>query len=63
MILVKRSRTFVADYHHLRYHERIGNLMPADVYFRRGQTILVESERIKRKTIANRRLLHRRQAA
>jgi len=60
MNLVKRSRTFVADYNHLRYHESIGNLMPADVYFRRGQTILVESERIKRQTIANRRLLHRR---
>ena len=29
----------------------------------RGQTILIERERIKRQTIANRRLLHRRQAA
>jgi transposase InsO family protein len=55
--------SFVADYNHLRYHESLGNLTPADVYFRRGQTILIERERIKRKTIANRRLLHRRQAA
>jgi hypothetical protein len=31
--------------------------------YRRGQTILIERERIKRQTIANRRLLHRRQAA
>ena len=54
---------FVADYNHLRYHESIGNLTPADVYFGRGQTILIERERIKRQTIANRRLLHRRQAA
>ena len=54
---------FVADYNHLRYHESIGNLTPADVYFGRGQTILIERERIKRRTIANRRLLHRRQAA
>ena len=54
---------FVADYNHLRYHESIGNLTPADVYFGRGQTILMERERIKRQTIANRRLLHRRQAA
>jgi transposase InsO family protein len=54
---------FVADYNHLRYHESLGNLTPADVYFGRGQTILIERERIKRHTIANRRLLHRRQAA
>ena len=54
---------FVADYNHLRYHESISNLTPADVYFGRGQTILIERERIKRQTIANRRLLHRRQAA
>jgi putative transposase len=55
--------TFVADYNHLRYHESLGNLTPADVYFGRGQTILIERERIKRRTIASRRLLHRRQAA
>jgi putative transposase len=54
---------FVADYNHLRYHESLRNLTPADVYFGRGQTILIERERIKRQTIANRRLLHRRQAA
>ena len=54
---------FVADYNHLRYHESLVNLTPADVYLGRGQTILIERERIKRQTIANRRLLHRRQAA
>jgi hypothetical protein len=41
----------------------IGNLTPADVYFGRGQTILIERERTKRQTIANRCLLHRTQAA
>jgi transposase InsO family protein len=54
---------FVANYNHLRYHESIDNLTPADVYFGRGQTILMQRERIKRHTIANRRLLHRQQAA
>jgi putative transposase len=54
---------FVAHYNHLRYHESLANLTPADVYFGRGQTILMQRERIKRHTIANRRLLHRRQAA
>jgi putative transposase len=55
--------SFVADYNHLRYHESLGNLTPADVYFGRGQTILLERERIKRQTIASRRLPHRQQAA
>ncbi len=55
--------SFVADYNYRRYHESLGNLTPADVYFGRGQTILLERERIKRQTIANRRLLHHQQAA
>jgi putative transposase len=54
---------FVADYNHRRYHESINNLTPADVYFRRASNIPAERERIKRQTIANRRLQHRRQAA
>jgi transposase InsO family protein len=54
---------FVDDYNHRRYHESIDNLTPADVYFGRGPTILAERERIKRQTIANRRLQHRLQAA
>ena len=54
---------FVAHYNHLRYHESIANLTPADVYFGRGQTILLERERIKRDTIKARRLHHRGHAA
>jgi transposase InsO family protein len=54
---------FVADYNDRRYHEGIGNLTPADVYFGRGQTVLIERGRIKPQTIANRRLMHRQQAA
>ena len=54
---------FVEHYNHHRYHESIGNLTPADVYTGRGQTILLERERIKRKTIKQRRLQHRQRAA
>jgi len=41
----------------------IDNPTPADVYFGRGQTILLERDRIKRQTIAQRRSQHHRQAA
>ncbi len=54
---------FVEHYNHRRYHESLNNLTPADVYFGRGQTILLERERIKRKTIDHRRLQHRDAAA
>ena len=54
---------FVDHYNHRRYHESLQNLTPANVYFGRGQTILKQRERIKQKTIENRRLLHRNAAA
>jgi len=54
---------FITYYNHHRYHESLSNLTPADVYFGRGQTILLERERIKRNTLQNRRLQHRKAAA
>ena len=54
---------FVEHYNHQRYHESLRNLTPADVYFGRGQTILLKRERIKRKTIEHRRLQHHKNAA
>ena len=37
---------FVVDhYNHRRYHESLSNLTPADVYFGRAQTILLEREK------------------
>ena len=54
---------FVGHYNHQRYHESLKNLAPADVYFGRGQTILLKRERIKRKTIEQRSLQHRKAAA
>ncbi|MEO3480416.1 MULTISPECIES: IS3 family transposase [Roseobacteraceae] len=61
--LRQKVDAFVEHYNHRRYHESLQNLTPADVYFGRGQTILQQRERIKRKTIETRRLLHRRSAA
>ena len=54
---------FVEHYNHRRYHESLKNLTPADVYFGRGQTILLQRERIKQKTIQHRRLQHQAKAA
>ena len=54
---------FVEHYNHHRYHESLKNLTPADVYFGRGETILLERERIKRETFKQRRLQYRNQAA
>ena len=61
--LEAQINAFVDHYNHQRYHEAIGNLTPADVYFGRGKTILLERERIKRQTIQSRRLMHARIAA
>jgi len=54
---------FVDYYNNHRYHESLQNLTPADVYFGRGQAILMERERIKQKTINERRLQYRKHAA
>jgi len=55
--------TFVDHYNYRRYHESINNLTPANVCFGRGQSILKQRERIKLKTMENRRLQHRKYAA
>jgi transposase InsO family protein len=61
--LEEKIGDFVAYYNHLRYHGSIGNLTPPDVYFGRGQTILLERKRIKRDIIKTQRLQHRGKAA
>ena len=60
--LENQIAAFVDYYNNHRYHESVDNLTPADVYFGRGPTILTERKRIKRQTIAERRLQHQLQA-
>lgn len=61
--LEAQVEAFVAHYNHRRYHESLRNLTPADVYFGRGQAILLDRDRIKRQTIQQRRLIHQQHAA
>jgi putative transposase len=60
--LKAQIEVFVDHYNHHRYHESINNLTPADVYFGRGQAILKQRERIKRKTMEARRLQYHKYA-
>ena len=61
--LERQIEAFVAYYNHHRYHESLGNLTPADVYFGRAKAIIEKRRRIKEDTMNKRRLAHRRQAA
>jgi transposase InsO family protein len=49
---------WVHHYNHHRYHESLSNVTPADVFFSRDKRILKQRERIKRKTIEQRRKLY-----
>jgi transposase-like protein len=61
--LEAQIEAFVEHYNHRRYHESLNNVTPADAYFGRADAIIKQRERIKRKTIEHRRLLHRKIAA
>jgi len=61
--LGRQIEAFVEHYNHHRYHESLGNLTPADVYFGRDQAIIERRKRIKEMTIRKRRLHHHSQAA
>ena len=54
---------FIEHYNHQRYHESLDNVTPADAYFGRASAVLERRRQIKRKTIAHRRLQHRKIAA
>ena len=61
--LEHQIEAFVGHYNHRRYHESLGNLTPADVYFGRDKAIIERRKQIKENTIKKRRLLHQQQAA
>jgi hypothetical protein len=57
------TKSFVGFYNNRRYHESIGNLTPADIYFGHGATILSRRQKIKHQTIELRRRLHQQAVA
>jgi len=61
--LKARIGEFVDYYNTERYHESLNNLTPEDVYCGRGQTVLNQWQRIKQKTLAERRRLYYKQKA
>lgn len=61
--LERQIGSFVDDYNNQRYHERLSNVTPADVYFARDKAILKKREKSKKQTILKRRLQHQKQAA
>lgn len=56
--LERALEEFVDYYNNQRLHESINNLTPAHVYFNRGEKILKLREKIKQKTLLQRRTNH-----
>ncbi len=53
--LIKALSEFIEYYNNQRYHESLGNLTPADVYYGRDREILKKRKEIKEKTLSERR--------
>jgi len=53
-----RLQEFVDYYNNHRYHESLGNVTPADVYFGRNKEVLSRRSEIKNKTLKGRRNLN-----
>jgi len=61
--LENQIEAFVDYYNNRRYHESIGNVTPADVYFGCDTAIIERRKKIKKRTMQKRRLSHQQQAA
>ncbi len=53
-----KLETFVDYYINERYHESLGNLTPADVYFGRYRIVKAQRHQIKMKTLKERRKIN-----
>ena len=53
------SREIDRFYNHWRYHESLGNVTPADVYFGRAEAILTRRTALRAKTMEERRRRYR----
>ena len=53
--LTDQIALFIEYYNNHRYHEALNNLTPVDVYYGNGREILTRRERIKKKTMIQRR--------
>jgi len=54
--LIEAMASFVSYYNHQRYHEALGNVTPADVYYGRRDTIIARREEVKRQCLALRKI-------
>lgn len=52
---------FVDYYNNERYHESIGNVTPADMYYDRAKEVLSRRHKIRKRTLKERKRLHRQQ--